>query len=137
MSKIPKETEKGTPEIIYYYETKNLRRLFPTLPKNAEFQVIFVHNQGIRISLVTKANGEQPFRFSSLEAAQLFNYIFGYQPPTWKIIPHIYGHEGFGETKACLGDGIGIFFYSFSWGEDDISLYYDPLCEPPYGSIPK
>ncbi|MGL4378512.1 MAG: hypothetical protein ACRCT1_18880 [Microcoleaceae cyanobacterium] len=132
LSKIPKETEKGTQEIIYSYQTKPLRRIFPTLPKNAEFQVTFVNNQAIRISLLTNSNGDQPFTFSSLEAAQLFNYIFGYEPPTWKTLPHIYGHEGFGETKACLGDGVGIFFYSFMWGEDQISLYYDPLCEPPY-----
>ncbi|MGL4376896.1 MAG: hypothetical protein ACRCT1_10695 [Microcoleaceae cyanobacterium] len=132
LSKRTKQTEKGTEEIIYNYGTNSLLRLFPTLPKNAEFQVIFVNNQALRILLITHSNGDQPFSFSSRDASQLFNYIFGYQPPTWKNLPHIYGHEGFGETKACLGDGVGIFFYSFMWGEDDISLYYDPLCEPPY-----
>jgi hypothetical protein len=132
LSKRQKETEKGTQEIIYSYPTKPLRRLFPPFPKNAEFQVTFVNNQAIRISLLTHSNGDQPFTFSSLEAAQLFNYIFGYEPPTWKTLPHIYGPEGFGKTKACLGDGFGNFFYSFSWGEDQISLYYDPLWEPPY-----
>ncbi len=121
---------------IRTYSSVRLRRIFPDLPKDAKFQIEFDSNKTKRIMLGVNAPEGESFTY---DPAKFFTYVFGYEPPIYKEIPLPWGgggHEGFRDNKACLGDGVGTSYMTYRLGDDNISLYYDPACEPPYDQVP-
>lgn len=115
-------------EVINYYSTKDLQRIFPDFPKQGTFKIIFANNKAQRIELdTTQVDGQGNF---SYDHAKFFEYIFGYKPPIKKVIKES-GGEGFKAYEICLGDGVATS-YTIAPGGLFITLYYKTACEPPY-----
>ena len=118
---------------IYTYSVIPLRQVLPSLPKGATFGMTFVNNRVSDIWLSANATPpNETFSFGQPQAFKLYRYLFGYNPPLWKKIDLPFGgggHEGFVDNKYCLGDGVGTTFMSYMLGEENIRLFYDPICE--------
>lgn len=124
------ETSATNPtQKTYFYSTLPIRRLFPSFPVQGQFGMTYVNDRvkTIWLSPRTPENGN-----FSYNPKAFFNYIFGYQPPIFKQLQVSGGHEGFADYKACLGDGVITTYIEYRLGTDQISLTYDPVCEPPY-----
>lgn len=117
----------------YIYSAAGARRIFPTFPKQGRFGMTFVNNQVQTIWLIPNTPSDGYFDYS---AQKFFNYIFGYEPPTWKNLQYPGGHEGFADYRGCLGDGVVATHTDYLLGSDHITLAYDSICEPPYDRIP-
>lgn len=122
------------------YAIAGLRQRLPTLPPQAELQVIFVDGLAQWILLNPSAESSMPdpstggwqdFNYGPAEAAAFFDYIFGYRPSRYTPIPGHSGggHEGFYENAICLGDGIQTTFIDFIGGIANIRLSYNEACE--------
>ncbi|XGV99416.1 MAG: hypothetical protein ACAF41_10825 [Leptolyngbya sp. BL-A-14] len=119
-------------EMTYRYNPAGLRRVLPKLPKGATFQIGFAKQRVQSLWLDVNARENESFSYGRTEASQFFTYIFGYQPPRWQPLPLPNGgggHEGFIEYEACLGDGVATSYISYRLGEENIRLFYSPLCE--------
>jgi hypothetical protein len=119
-------------EITYRYSPVGVKRVLPKLPKGATLQIGFVNQRVQSLWLDANANENESFSYGRAEASTFFTYIFGYKPPLWQPIALPNGgggHEGFIDYKACLGDGVATTYMSYRLGEDNIRLFYDPLCE--------
>ena len=119
-------------ELTYRYNPAGIRRVLPRLPKGATFQIGFAKQQVQSLWLDANASENESFSYGRTEASQFFTYIFGYQPPRWQPLPLPNGgggHEGFIEYEACLGDGVATSYMSYRLGEENIRLFYSPLCE--------
>lgn len=119
-------------EMTYRYNPAGIRRVLPKLPKGATLQIGFVNHRVQSLWLDTNASENESFSYGRAEASQFFTYIFGYHPPRWHplSLPNGGGgHEGFIEYEACLGDGVATSYLSYRLGEENIRLFYDPLCE--------
>ncbi len=127
------EASNGSNQQVYTYSINQLRRVLPNLPKGATFGMTFVNNRVSAIWLSANATPpNESFSFGQPEAFKLYRYIFGYNPPLWKEIELPLGgggHEGFLDHKFCLGDGVGTTFMTYMLGEENIRLFYDPICE--------
>jgi hypothetical protein len=113
------------------YSPAGIRRLFPTFPRQGQFGMTFVNNRVTDIWLKPNTPEDGDFSF---DPRRFFNYIFGYQPPTWKLLKYPGGHEGFADYEACLGDGVLIHYMEYRLGANNISMVYNPTCEPPYSA---
>lgn len=119
-------------EMTYRYKPAGIRRVLPRLPKGATFQIGFANQRVQSLWLDVNASENESFSYGRTEASQFFTYIFGYQPPRWQPLPLANGgggHEGFIEYEACLGDGVATSYISYRLGEENIRLFYSPLCE--------
>ncbi len=125
------EVFPATPNIkSYTYSAAGIRRIFPDFPRQGSFGMTYVNNRVTQIWLVP--NSTVAGVFNSFDPRKFFDYIFAYEPPIWQELPYSGGHEGFVAYKACLGDGVGISFTQYQLGFDNISMVYNPVCEPPY-----
>ncbi len=123
----PIKTEGYNPNHqVYTYSIVQLKRILPNLPRNATFGMTFINGRVSDIWLYPNASSEkEAYSFGQPSAVKLYRYIFGYNPPLWKKIDLPNGgsgHEGFLDYKFCLGDGVGITFISYMWGENNIRL---------------
>lgn len=108
--------------VTYTYSPAGIRRLFPNFSEYGTFKITFVNNHAASISI---DDFSYSFVYNKAEAKKFFNYIFGYNPPTWKLISS-QGVEIL-ERKYCLGDGVA---NDVSVGDLSLVsvLYYDPAC---------
>ena len=117
----------------YSYSAAGIRRMFPDFPRQGRFGMTYVNNRVTQIWLVP--NSTHTEEFNSFDPRRFFDYIFAYEPPIWQELQYSGGHEGFAAYKACLGDGVGISFTQYQMGFDNISMVYNPACEPPYSGF--
>lgn len=129
--------EKGNTVMTYNYSLSGIRKVFPKFPKQGRFYISFINNRAQTIGLEPNASETESFDYSQAAATKFYNYIFGYRPPIWKEYPNFYGggHEGFGESKYCLGDGVVNYFVEYRLGMMISTLSYNPVCEPPYNKL--
>lgn len=119
-------------ETTYRYSAAGIRRVLPRLPKRATFQIGFNKQQAQSLWLDANADENKPFHYDRAEASKFFAYVFGYQPSYWQPIALPNGgggHEGFIEYEFCLGDGVATSYMSYRLGEENIRLFYNPMCE--------
>lgn len=118
--------------VTYTYSATQLRQLFPQFPKT-EWSITFVNNRAKYINLNVAANpNADDFTYDQPEAAKFFQYVFGYQPPTWQELSTKFtGNTTIYDYEYCLGDGIATSFTRMGYKQfaDFIQLYYDPQCE--------
>lgn len=132
----PYQTRLTTPDgVTYTYSATQLRQLFPQFPQT-EWSITFVNNRAKSINLNVAANpNADDFTYDQAEAAKFFQFVFGYQPPTWQELSVKFtGNETIHDYQYCLGDGVGTSFTRMGYKQfaDFIQLYYDSRCEPPY-----
>ncbi len=122
--------------VTYTYSATQLRQLFPQFPKT-EWSITFVNNRAKYINLNVAANpNADDFTYDQPEAAKFFQYVFGYQPPTWQELSTKFtGNTTIHDYEYCLGDGIATSFTRMGYKQfaDFIQLYYDPRCEKEEG----
>lgn len=119
-------------ELTYRYSPAGIKRVLPKLPKRATLQIGFINQRVQSVWLDANADENESFSYGRAEASKFFAYVFGYQPSYWQPIPLPNGgggHEGFVEYEACLGDGVATSYMSYRLGEENIRLFYNPLCE--------
>jgi hypothetical protein len=134
-----------TPEIIESYfgipidGTSGINYASPAIERfcctdfigNTYFSVGFENRKAVRINFDL---GEFQQTNISIDAKKVFEYVFGYPPPTWRYLkgPN-YMDGGYSLFEYCLGDGVRLFLMQYA-GETTVStmLSYDPGCEPPY-----
>ncbi|MDB9513219.1 S-layer homology domain-containing protein [Kamptonema animale CS-326] len=98
---------------------------------NTYFSVGFENGKAVRIGFDL---GDFQQTKISIDPKKVFEYVFGYQPPTWKSMKDPYTLDGgFLNFDYCLGDGVRLFWMDYA-GEAIVStvLSYDSACEPPY-----
>lgn len=119
---------------IYTYSPQRIRSVFRDFPRDGLFQMVYVNDRVRSIELYPNPNGGKGAGdgFYTFSPQKFFNYIFGYQPPTWKLLQPSGGNEGFADYRACLGDGVQIHYMQYSLGADEIVMTYNSQCEPPY-----
>lgn len=132
----PYQTRLTTPDgVTYTYSATQLRQLFPQFPKT-EWSITYVNNRAKYINLNIAANpNADDFTYDQPEVAKFFQFVFGYQPPTWQELSVKFtGNETIHDYQYCLGDGVGTSFTRMGYKQfaDFIQLYYDSRCEPPY-----
>jgi hypothetical protein len=116
----------GNTVITYTYSPRQVRRLFSGT-ENSTFSIIFVNNR----SQTVRLDNMETLDFYSEEAAQFFEYIFGYQPPRQESLGLVNTMTGYGEYEFCLGNGVETRFNSTGSGHTwFVSLYYSQRCEP-------
>jgi hypothetical protein len=126
------QTETRLSEATYRYSSAGIRRILPKLPKRATLQIGFSNQRAQSVWLDANADENESFQYDRAEASQFFAYVFGYQPSYWQPIDLPNGgggHEGFIEYEVCLGDGVATSYMSYRLGEENIRLFYNPLCE--------
>lgn len=123
--------------VIYIYNPKSFRRIFPQFPKS-NFSITFVNNQAKDITLNFNGDFYQYLgdnNYGQAEAIKFYNYIFQYQPPIWQELSAKFGgNETVYFYEYCLGDGVATSFerYGYKQFTDYATLSYDARCEPPY-----
>jgi len=119
-------------ETTYRYNPAGIRRVLPKLPKRATLEIGFINQRVQSVWLDANASENESFRYDRAEASKFFAYVFGYQPSYWQPLPLPNGgggHEGFIEYEVCLGDGVATSYMSYRLGEENIRLFYSPMCE--------
>lgn len=120
------------------YDSAGLRHVLPKLPVDAKFKVIFINGQAQEIVLGPALGDEfrdlawQAFNPNQEERSTYFEYVFGYRPSSFELVPGHDGggHEGFFVNAFCLGGGIQIIYTSSLAGVGPLSLSYTRACEP-------
>ena len=130
------QTRLTTPEgVVYTYSPQGLRRLFPKFPQT-RWSITYVNNRAKFINVDVSANSNvETFTYNQPEAAKLFRYLLGYEPPTWlELSRHFSGNETIYDYEYCLGDGVATSFTRLGYMQftEFMRLYYTPRCEPPY-----
>lgn len=98
---------------------------------NTYFSVGFENGKAVRINLDL---GDFQQTNISIDPKKVFEYVFGYPPPTWRYLkgPN-YMDGGYFLFEYCLGDGVRLFLMQYAQ-KTTVStiLWYDSTCEPPY-----
>lgn len=129
----PVERIFGKNVMVYKYDTPQLHQRFPQFPK-IQFYITF---QKEKVSSITvNFNGDfdsyPDYNYNQETAFKFYEYIFGYQPPVWKLISDKFsGNETIHDLEYCLGDGVATSFTQ--WGYKQVTdyaiFYYDERCE--------
>jgi hypothetical protein len=120
----------GTSE-IYYASTAIELFCCTDFIGNTHFSVLFENGKAVKIDFCLDDFRQTKF---SIDPKKVFEYVFGYPPPTWKSMKGPdYIDGGFSFFEYCLGDGVRLSLMQFA-GETivDTVLFYDSACEPPY-----
>ncbi len=118
--------------VTYTYSPQEIRQLFPQF-QQTNWSITFVNNRAKFINLDVNPNeNADDFTYGQNEASKFFQYVFGYQPPTWQEQSRQFtGNETIYEYEYCLGDGVATSFMQMGYKQfaDFIQLYYNPQCE--------
>jgi hypothetical protein len=114
-----------------YYASTAIERFCCTdsIGGNKWFTVEFKNGKAERIVFLLPDYGQQTN--ISIDPKKVFEYVFGYPPPTWKCIKGPELEQGVSRSEYCLGDGVRLFV-SESGKTLGTMLTYDSTCEPPY-----
>jgi hypothetical protein len=134
------EVSNDSQRKFYTYSISKLRQVLPSLPEGATFGMTLSNNRVSDIWLFVNAISEETsaseepesFSFGQPEAFKLYRYIFADNPPLWKEIELPFGgggHEGFIDHKFCFGDSVVITFITYMLGQENIRIFYDPICK--------
>ena len=131
-TKLTTKDASGATRIRYTYSPAGLRRAFPQYSE-IEFSIVFVNNRATSIYMdLSESKNVDDFTYEPADAAKFFNYIFGYQPPTWVQLSHeSTGIDTVYNIEACLGDGVATDFTRMGAAQFVLgaNLHYDPRCE--------
>lgn len=121
-------------QVTYTYAPPSFRQLFPKFPKS-NFSLTFVNNQVKHITLNFNGNfgpSSADENYGKPAAVKFYNYIFGYQPPSWQELSSKFGgNETVYDYEYCLGDGVLTSFQRYGYQQltDSATLSYDTHCE--------
>lgn len=122
------------------YDNTSIRQAVPGLPIDAQFKTVFINRLSREVVLGPASGEEFPddpawhaFDINQENIFNFFEYVFGYRPSNFRSVPSHDrgGHEGFGEYRFCLGDGIQLLSIGFTAGNGPLRLSYSADCESP------
>jgi hypothetical protein len=130
-------------QATYTYNPARLRRIwsdrpFITLSMNYDNdRVVSVTVEAYRTAKERSERSTAGDVINPRIAAQLFEAIFGYNPPIYKPLHLTSG--SYYEYENCLGNGVLLNYSTHnSWSggvENGMTLWYTTKCEPPYDRI--